>query len=147
MILNTNEFLPYPHSDNRKKIKNWQWVHEKSRLPNDWDGIKMPLAMSLLPMALSGHCALRLGSKYTVVLGGGGNEFENGIPVERTGPEPTNHVNIYNHRYNQWITTLNPTTDENLEYYKKMSPMRQARMNHACVNYKARRRVKKMSAL
>ena len=101
MLLNTNEFLPYPHSDNRKKIRTWQWVHEKSRLPNDWDGVKMPLAMSRLPMALAGHCALRLGSKYTVVVGGGGNEFEAGIPVERTGPEPTNHVNIYNHRYNQ----------------------------------------------
>ena len=87
-------------------------------------------------MALSGHCALKLGNKYTVVIGGGGKRFDKEIPVDKTGPEPTNHINIYDHQYNQWITTLNPITDERLDWHRKILPMRQARMNQACVSYK-----------
>ena len=54
-------------------------------------------SMYNLPIPLSGHCVVVINRKYVVFLGGATTEFkEDGTIIANTGPEPTNHIHIYN---------------------------------------------------
>ena len=82
-----------------------------------------------LPIPLSGHCVVVINKKFVVFLGGATTEFkEDGTVIDNTGPEPTNHIHIYNLDNESWDTTFM----EQSNTLRKMSVPRYERFRRFC---------------
>ena len=143
-ILQDNEVLFYPGSfeEDSYEHKSWQWANKNMKNKEVWSS-GVPEAMKLLPMPLTGHCAVDINTRYVLVIGGGTTQVDdNGNFIMNSEPEPSNHIHLYDFEKKMWSSTY-----ENAETRSKsLTPMSLPRMNHACIKFKENGRTKIMIA-
>ena len=154
-VLQDNEVLQYPVDwmrqgsyPERYTLKRWEWANKKMKNIAVWnngvpgDDATNP-GMKKLPMPLTGHCALLVGTgtgagssgkKGVLVIGGGTNPVrEDGTFKLNSPPIPTNHIHFY-HRggssNTRWSSTFVSPLVTGTKAVAKMSV---PRMNHACL--------------
>ena len=87
-------------------LKGWEWSNKKAKRTEVWNYGVRP-SMYSLPIPLSGHCVVTVNKRFVVFLGGATTEFkEDGTIILNTGPEPTNHIHIYDLDNETWETTF-----------------------------------------
>jgi len=149
-ILQDNEVLIYPEIRSSSgselfKAKRWDWAHKKQKnievwnqaVPGNLNANPKILGMKMLPMALTGHCAFKVGNGNgagVLVLGGGTVIEQDELSVvQNSPPVPTDHVHFYHiagDNNNKWSSTL--ISDE-ITGSRQLTKMGLPRMNHACL--------------
>ena len=142
-ILQDNEVLFYPaRFDNKNyELNNWEWAHRKMKNMEVWSN-GVPETMKKLPIPLTGHCAVKIDTRFILVIGGGTNKFAEEKFLANSKPEPTNHIHLYDFDKRKWDSTF---VDGNMEV-KKIGQMNIPRMNHACLLFEEGGRKKIMVA-
>ena len=143
-ILRDNEVLFYPGSfeGQNVNIKRWEWANKKMKNILIWKNV-VPDAMKNLPIPLTGHCAVNIDDRFSLVIGGATTKSNSdGSFVAFSGPELTNHVHLYDFLRHEWVSTY---TNSKLDG-KELKRMKIPRMNHACVMFEDKGNKKVMVA-
>ena len=118
-------------------LKRWEWAHKKLKNIEVWDnGVPADFknnptkpGMKKLPIPLTGLCAVDIGSRQVLVIGGGTAEVKaDGTFSTNSAPIPTDHIHMYHNQ--KWSSTY---VSELVQGTKALSKMKIARMNHACL--------------
>ena len=95
----------------------------------------VPDAMKMLPMPLTGHCAVSIGERFVLVFGGGTNQKDAaGKFIPNSEPKPSNHIHLEDFEDEKWHSTS--------ENDKQLNQINVPRVNHACIQYKEMGKIK-----